>query len=377
MSFESESLSWAIPGLVLLLTLVFSLDWVRRRRELERLGSGLMMELMANALSTRRRALGAVLLVTALLLCMATLARPTASGEPTWRQRGIDVVLVHDFSRSMMASDVYPNRLDRSLKEAEFLLSGLAADRVATVVYAGGAAHFPLTHDLAAAQLLYQGLRPSDLAEGSDPGQALRMAICILSREAVDAGLCELLEPGSGGDPLRGPAPSLRAGTPLVDSRARVIVMFSGGEDSAGHAEEEAAIAKSLGIELYVVGVGTLAGELLPTLDSEGQVSGYQKDKTGGFVSTSLNAVRLRSLSEIAGGHYYGLGEGRFRGDAILDSLMELKRGDLDRRVIKSRRHIFEVFLFPAFLLLLLEACLSRRKRGSALPRQGGQVGTR
>ncbi len=374
MSFESANLQWAIPALAVVLTLVFALYHVRSRRQLERLGVGAMMALMANALSPRRRTLSAALLVTALVLCMATLARPTTSGKTTWRQRGIDIVFVHDFSKSMLASDVYPNRLERSLKEAETLQARLLADRVATVVYAGGTAHFPLSHDHVASQLLYQGLRPSDLAPGSDMGQAIRMAICILIVEAAEEGLCEMLAPSSGGNPLRGEAPQLRAEPPLVDTRARVIVLFSDGEDSEGHGAEEAAIAESLGIELIVVAVGTVQGELLPTLDDEGQVSGWEKDKAGSFVTTRLEAETLRALSEAAKGPYYSLGEGSWRGDALLEGLKELKRGDLDLRVVQSRRHIFERFLFPAFLLLMIEACLSLRRRRVGLPgREGGR----
>lgn len=372
MSFESQSLQWAVPALAVALTLVFALDFVRRRRTLERLGVGSMMDLMANALSSRRRALRAVLLVTALVLCMASLARPTTSGKTTWRQRGIDIVFVHDFSKSMLARDVYPNRLDRSLKEAEILLSHLAADRVATVVYAGGAAHFPLTHDHVSARMLYQGLRPSDLAPGSDQGQAIRMATCILVPEPGNQELCEILAPSSGGNPLRGSAVDLHAEAPLVDTRARVIVLFSDGEDSEGHALEEVAIAESLGIEFFVVAVGTNKGELLPRLDDEGEVSGWEKDEAGAFVTTTLASDHLRALSEAAKGHYYGLGEGSWRGEALLESLKELKRGDLDLRVVQSRRHIFERFLFPAFLLLMIEACLSLRRRRVRLPRPEG-----
>lgn len=368
MSFESQLMQWAIPVVAVVLSLVYALDLVRRRRVLEKLGATAMIELMANSLSTQRRALRAILLVSALVLCTATLARPTASGETTWRQRGIDIVFVHDFSKSMLAADVYPNRLDRSLKEAQSLLKRLAADRVATVVYAGGAAHFPLTHDHVAARLLYQGLRPSDLAPGSDLGQALRMATCILTADAAEAGLCDALAPGQGGNPLRGQAPRLHAETPLVGERALAMVLFTDGEDTEGYAQEEVAMAESLGIKIFIVGVGTSQGELVPTLDDEGQESGWQKDTKGAFVTTRLDGAGLRSLSETAGGHYFSLGEGRWRGEALLESLKELKRGDLDRRVVKSRKHIFERFLFPAFLLLIIEACLSERRRRVGLP---------
>jgi Ca-activated chloride channel family protein len=198
------------------------------------------------------------------------------------------------------------------------------------------------------------------------------MATCILTPQASDDGLCEILSPGTGGNPLRGEAPKLHAEAPLVDTRARVVVLFSDGEDSEGHALEEAAIARSYGIELFVVAVGTKSGELIPTLDDEGQVSGWLKDESGAFVTSKLQSESLRQLSTVAEGSYYSLGEGSWRGEALIESLQELKRGDLDTRVVRSRRHIFERFLFPAFLLLMIEACLPQRKRGVGLPRPEG-----
>lgn len=368
MSFESTSLQWAIPVVATVLTLVFAIDVVRRRRVQERLGNTAMMTLMANSLSGRRRVFRAMLFVSALTLCMAALARPTSQGESTWRQRGIDLVFVYDFSKSMLATDVYPTRLDRSLKESETLLSGLAADRVATVVYAGGAAHFPLTHDHVAAQLLYQGLRPSDLAPGSDLGQAIRMATCVLKEDTAAPELCEFLRPGQGGDPLQGQALALRNETPLVTERASAIVLFTDGEDSEGFAVAEAELARSLGIELFVVGVGTTAGELVPRLDEDGNAIGWQEGKKGDLSTTQLDIGLLRAVTAAAEGQYVSLGEGRWRGAELLESLRELKRGDLDRRVVQSREHIFERFLFPALLLLIIEACLSERRRMVLLP---------
>ncbi len=370
MSFESSTMQWMIPVVALGLSLVFALDIVRRRRALERVGHTPMIERMTNSLSTRRRIMRSALFILAMVLLTATLARPTSPGEATWRQRGIDIAFVYDFSASMLAKDVYPNRLDRSLKESENLIARLKADRIATVVFAGGAVHFPLTHDHVAARLLYQGLRPSDLAPGSDLGQALRVASCALRADAADPKLCAFLGQGKGGRPLRGSAEPLRSETPSVSDRARAIVLFTDGEDSEGFALREAERAAALGITLYVIGVGTRGGELVPSLDDQGNELGWQREVDGSFRATRLDAESLRAMATAAKGRYFSLGEGRWRGDLVLESLKELKRGELEQRVVASRNHIFERFLFPAFLLLIMEACMSERRRRTHLPVQ-------
>lgn len=368
MSFESTTLQWAIPIVAIILSIAFALDLVRRRRALERAGDAVILARMANSLSSKRRVVRSALFIVAILLCLVALARPTSPGEASFRQRGIDIAFVYDFSASMLAADVYPNRLERSLKEAETLSAKLKADRIASVVFAGGAVHFPLTQDHAAARLLYQGLRPSDLAPGSDLGQALRVASCVLRADAADPSLCEGLAQGRGGRPLQGEAQALQAEVPQVSERARAIVLFSDGEDSEGFAVAEAKLAASLGIQLYVIGVGTKAGELVPSLDSAGNAVGWQSDQNGAFVSTKLASETLREVVAAGAGRYFSLGEGRWRGELLLESLKELKRGDLDHRVIASRNHVFARFLFPALLLLILEACMSERKRHTRLP---------
>ncbi len=371
MSFEFISLAWAIPLVAIVLVLVQGVNLVRRNRAILGVGNAETIARMANSLSYRNRNISAFLIVAALVLCFTALARPTTSGTASWRQRGIDVVFVHDFSASMMASDVYPNRLDRSLKEADALMRGLSADRVGTVVYAGGAAHFPLTHDHVAAKLLYQGLRPTDLAAGDDLGAALRLASCVLRGELADSELCSQLTPGNGGKPLQGQATSLVAESPIVVDRGRAIVLFTDGADSGGTGLRESELAKTLGIKVFVVGVGTDAGELVPRLDSEGRSKGWMKTQDGEFKTTRLDASMLRTLAEKAGTGYFSLGEGRWRGDELLAGLRELAQGDLDARVVRSRLHIFDRFLFPAFLLLIIEGCLSLRRRSVPLPAPG------
>lgn len=376
-------MSLAVPlwGLIAVFTalglaIVIALDFTRRRRSLDRIGNLPMLKRMTASLSTRRRVIKAVLLVAGITLTLLAMARPQKPGQSSWKLRGIDVAVVMDFSKSMMARDIRPSRHDRMVQVSEDLVEKLEADRVATVLFSGAAVHFPLSHDHTAATLLYRGVTPLDLAPGSDMGEALRVARCVL-RPEVDAegGCARVGGRGRGGDPLTdtpaldeselGPSPLGRQ--PAVADRARAIVIFTDGEDTEGRARAEVELAASLGINIFFVGVGTTAGELIPEFDRRGRESGWKKHPDGSFVRTKLNEDGLRELAEVAGSEarYFHLGTGRFNLDALASELKRLKKGDLDERVVRSSVPIYQVFLFPAFLLLLIEACVGERRRVS------------
>jgi Ca-activated chloride channel family protein len=360
-SFGQPFFQWAIGPTLVFLTIAFAIDFARRRR----IGEVPMLARMTASLSIRRRVLKATLQILGIVMIVVALAEPRVPGETVWRQRGIDVVIAIDFSKSMLARDVYPSRVERATLEVEELMETLDADRVATVVFAGGAVHFPLTHDHAAARLLYEGVRPGDLPPGSDVGAALRRARCLLRPDVVEGGCARIGGRGHGGDPLVGAPSPAAARAPAVADRARAIVLFTDGEDSDGQARAEVEQAARLGIQVFVVGVGTVAGELVPEVDERGAPSGWKKGQGGGFVTTRLDQAALKELAVLAGDedHYYVLDSRTPRLEALATTLDHLKKGDLDERVVRKPKEIYQWFLFPGFLLLVLEACFRDRRR--------------
>jgi Ca-activated chloride channel homolog len=370
-TFGSPLLAFFALGAAVFLAVAFALDFTWRRRQLERIGHAPMLLQMAASLSTQRRVLKVVLLVVGVTLVIVALARPRVEGETTWKQRGIDIALVMDFSKSMLARDVYPSRYERMIFEVEELLEQLEADRVSTVVFAGGAVNFPLSHDHEAAKLLYRGLEPQDLAAGSDIGEAIRVARCVLRPDVVEAGCERIGGRGDAGDPWRmcGPgaaaAPEIRAQEPLVADRARAIILFTDGEDTEGRAHAEVEEAVRLGIEIYVVGVGTTSGELIPEFDAQGRETGWKKDEDGNFVTTRLDQAALLELAALAGGEdrYFRMDPKTYRTGDLALALQRLERGDLDERVVHQPSEIYHWLLFPAFLLLVIEACIGDRRR--------------
>ncbi len=371
MSFAEPTLAWVAVATAILLTVAFALDLTRRRRVIERIGHAPMLLRMISTLSMRRRVLKIVLRVAAITLAIAALARPQVQGESIVRQRGIDVAIVMDFSKSMLASDVYPTRFEAMLHAVDDLAGALEADRIAPVIFSGAAVHFPLTHDHETARLLYAGITPADVAPGSDLGEAILVARCILRPEVTDAACAEVGGRGSGGDPLAGEAdlPEARAQEPAITDRARAVVVFTDGEDTAGRARAEVEQAVKLGIQVYLVGVGTSAGELIPELGPDGETSnGWKKAEDGSFVTTRLDQAGLTELADLAGGaegHYFRLDPRSYaNGAELLRKLQQLKKGDLDERVMRKPREVYQWLLFPAFLLLLIEACVGERRRG-------------
>jgi Ca-activated chloride channel family protein len=372
--FGSPPMAIAAAVCLVGLTLIFALEFTRRRRLLDRIGYSPMLQRMMASLSPRRRVIRAVLLTLGSTGVVVAMAHPLGPGEKRWRQRGIDIALVMDYSKSMLAKDVYPTRLERMEREVSDLTLRLKSDRIAPIVFAGAAAHFPLTHDHEAARALYGSITPADLPPGSDLGEALLVARCLLRPDVAEGACARVGGRGRGGDPLgleggwnrANPKPPPKGPhAEGSEDRARAIVLFTDGEDTEQGARAQVQEAVRLGIDVYVVGVGTVAGELVPEVDENGQVNGWKKLPSGSFVTTRLDQAKLRELAQVAGGegHYFVL-DSKTRGlEGLLSRLSRLKEGNLDERVLETAEEMYQWVLFPAFLLLLIEACLAERRR--------------
>src|SRR5262249_21626942 len=127
--FATPHLLWlllAVPAAVL----AYALHFAHRRRLLARLGDEPLVAKMAGEVSVRRKVAPAARVVAALALAGVALARPQAGGRARMsKQPGLDLVVALDFSRSMLAKDVYPSRLERAKRELEQLMDGLGGDR--------------------------------------------------------------------------------------------------------------------------------------------------------------------------------------------------------------------------------------------------------
>lgn len=360
LAWKDERFLIAAGVIVVVLAVAYALDFTRRRHLVERIGHAPQLLRMAQSVSEGRRRAKAVLAVLAAALLALAVARPRTEGERVWKQRGIDVAIVLDFSKSMLARDVYPSRVERSKLEADALIDKFAGDRVGLVAFGGEAVRYPLTTDHEAAKILYHGLDPRDMAPGSDVGEAVRTARCLLLTDRADAD-CSYLRSGEG-EAQRPRA----AGEADIGDRGRAIVLLTDGEDTEGSAQAEVERAKQLGVELFVVGVGTRAGARIPEYNRAGELTGWKLSLDGQTYHTSrLDEEALKALARAGGGedHYFQADPRRRGAESLVKALSRVKEGNLEERTAAVPSEAYAFLLFPAFLLLVIEACLSDRRR--------------
>jgi Ca-activated chloride channel family protein len=336
----------AHPHLLWLLLLVpaavlaYSIAFVYRRRLLARLGNPVLIARMSAATSVPRKVARAALVCLAVGLLALALARPQAGGRARLeKQRGLDLVVALDFSKSMLAKDIYPSRLERAKRELERLMDHLAGDRVGLVAFAGETLTYPPTTDYDAVKLFWRDLSPSDMPVGGTAiGRALKSGIDMLSRLRAQGG----------------------------ETRDQVILLLTDGEDTESQPLEVADEAAKLGIKVFAVGIGSRSGELVPELGENEQAAGYIKDRDGKYVTSRLDEDLLSQIAAKTGGGYLRADAQHFGVEAIDAALAGLKRTENESRLVKQYDEVFEYLIVPALLLLLIEACLGERRRDRA-----------
>jgi len=339
--FAAPEMLWL--GLAAVALLIAAGAYARRARR--RLAAALdpeMLRAMTEAdrpERTRRRqwALG----LAALLLATLALARPQYGHRTEVRKgRGIELVFALDLSRSMLAEDVKPNRLDRARLELEDLLRQLEGHRVGLVGFTTiGIPLTPLTVDRSAVRLQLERADPTVMPRG---GTSIAQAIGA-ARELLEA------------------APTPGAG--------RALVIVTDGEDHRGRAAAAARRAQQAGIDVHVVGIGSTSGQPIPRFE-DGERRGYVRDAEGRTVLSRLEPEALAAIAE-AGGGVAALPTGSGAGidlGPLRRHLASLSRAELEARTVRVYEERFRWFLWPALVLFTLATVLRVRRSARARP---------
>jgi Ca-activated chloride channel family protein len=269
--------------------------------------------------------------VLAVAFAIVALARPQWGS--TWdevKQQGLDIVVAVDTSKSMLATDIAPNRLERAKLAALELMQDAKLDRMGLVAFAGSAfLQCPLTIDDVAFQQSVQSLNVNTIPQG---GTALAAAI--------DTALTAFKE----GDNFK------------------VLVLFTDGEDNDEGALAAADRAAKEGMKIFTVGIGTAEGDLLRVTDANGN-SDYIRDEQGNVVKSHLNEDLLRQIATKTGGGFYL----PLRGAKTIDTLYEKGLAPLPKSQQASKlvKRFHEQYYWPlalAILLLLVEILFPERR---------------
>lgn len=320
---------------LLLLLPIFGLflAWAigRKRRALALFVDAAMVPRLTESVAWGRQYAKTALWLMALLWLVLALTGPQFGAKLALAQRkGVDVMVVLDVSRSMLAEDIRPNRLERAKYQIRQLLGGLEGDRVGLVVFAGKAfTQCPLTLDYGALNLLLDIVDTELIpVQGTSLGAALTLA-----HKAFDAD----------------------------DRQYKVIVLFTDGEDQGSGPLKAARAAAEAGARIFAVGFGSPEGELIP-VRRDGSVS-YHKDGSGNYVKTRLDEAGLQEIALTSDGAYYRSSLGGGEVEAILAEIGDMDRKDLGSTRFTQYEERFQIPLLVAILCLAAEMLLADRRR--------------
>jgi len=340
MNFEHKNILWLLLVLPPALALFFW--WAARRRQqlLVQFIQARLLSALTVGVSPTRQKIRFGCLMFAVALLVITLARPQRGFDlEEVEQRGLDIVVAVDTSKSMLATDIAPNRLARAKLAALELMQKAGTDRMGLVAFAGDAfLECPLTVDNTAFQQCVQALDVNSIPQG---GTAIATAI--------NTALTAFKE----------------------GNHHKVLVLFTDGEDNDTGALEAAQNAAKAGLKIFTIGIGTVAGDLLRVTDASGN-SDYVRDEQGNVVKSHLNEALLQQIAGATGGFYLPL-----RGANTIDTLYERGLAPLPKSEGKERlvRRYHEQFHWPlaaAILLLLTEMFLPERRSPTRREPNGG-----
>ncbi len=350
MSFR---LPWALWFLLLVPALIALLVYGYRARARAVRAFGELPLVMALTLgrSPRLRAVRGVLVTLGFTFLILAWAGPQYGSQTrVLHKRGVDVVVALDFSKSMLAKDVRPSRIDRAKAELSRFFAELTGDRVGVVAFAGDTMEFPMTTDYAAIETFLRELGPYDMPVGGTAiGRALTASKRMLER-------------------ARGPAPETPEGK--AELPEQVVILMTDGEDHEGDPVAAARALQEQGAKVFVVGIGSKTGEPIPTYAPDGTWTGYLRDDKGNPILSALtaeNETQLKQIAEVSQGKYFRAREGTVGVDEIRALMQGMKQAEHKARKVSIAEDRYVLALLPAFLLLLLEALLPeawvRKKR--------------
>jgi len=330
-NFHAIHLLW----LLLSLTLFYIWSYKKRKEDMEKFAQKELLDELTPSLDKIRRKLKAVLILLSLLMIILSLMRPQWGFE--WKgisRSGLDILIAIDTSKSMLAEDVKPNRLERSKLSVKDLIKKLQGDRIGLIAFSGSAfLQCPLTSDYGGFMLSLDDLNVYSIQKG---GTSLSEAI----RVALDS-----YEGGK--------------------KKYMVLVIISDGEDHEGDAVKWAERAKEQGIKIFTIGIGTKEGDLIPVADESGSRV-FLKDRSGNVVKTRLDEDILQKIALTANGSYVGATNAEFGLELIYDEkLSKMEKRDFENKMVKRYNEKYQISLSIAFLLLCLEPFIRERRKNN------------
>jgi Ca-activated chloride channel family protein len=320
-------------SLVPLLMIFYIWAFISKRKALETFAQRHLIPMLTSTVNWRSQKLKAVLGVLAICLLIFALIGPRWGFQ--WhevKRQGIDIIVAIDTSKSMLAQDVKPNRLERSKLAVEDLLDLLHGDRIGLVAFAGNSfLQCPLTLDYGAFAIALNAVDTKLIPRGGTSiSSAIRTAITAFEGKA---------------------------------KKHKALILITDGEDHEGDPEKAAEEAGKQGIRIFCIGVGTRDGGLIPVVDENGKTS-FLKDGEGKVVKSELDETTLQKIALTTGGGYIHASGAEYGLDIIYnEKIATMEKKELESKLQKRYEERYQIPAMIALGILCLEAFLGERRR--------------
>ncbi len=330
MNYEQPIYFYVLLAIPVVLLLFFAVQIWRRSAQKKFANSKLLARLSPS--SSKLKGFLKVLVMCLAIACMAfALVNPKIGTKlETVKREGVDVVFALDVSKSMLAEDIAPNRLEKSKQLITQILNELGGDRVGIIGYAGSAfPQVPITTDFSSTKLF---LNAMDTDMVSSQGTAISEAVQMSSTYFDDE-----------------------------EQKNRVLFVISDGEDHEGNFEAAIEAATENGIKVYSIGVGTEKGGQIP-IKRNGVLQFYKRDQNNEVVITRLGAPTLKAIADEGKGKYINGTNTKEVVDEVKAILNGMDKKEFEAKQFTDFKDQFQWFLAGALFLLILDVLLLDRK---------------
>jgi len=301
------------------------------KRNMKRFASSIFFDILMPDRSPVRQNIKFTIFLFVLLLVIIALARPQFGSKlEEVKREGIEMIIALDVSRSMLAEDIKPNRLERAKQAIVNLVDRMQDDKIGMIVFAGDAyTQLPITTDYISAKLFLSTINTEIVSkQGTAIGYAIDLGIKSFTQD---------------------------------QEASKVIVIISDGENHEGDAVEAAERAKEKGIKIYTIGMGSPKGSPIPVSGRVGQ-NGFLKDRQGEVIISRMDPTMLRKIASTTDGEFFRASTGNVGLNKLYSDLNNLNKSEIETKIYSEYEDQFHYFIALALLLLLLDLLILERK---------------
>jgi Ca-activated chloride channel family protein len=314
---------------ILVLIFLFNLYWKRKKQK--EFGDLKLVRKLTPEKSVFKSTLKITVFLLALACLILGLVNPKLGTKvETVKREGIDIVFAIDVSKSMLAEDVVPNRLEKTKQIVSQIINQLGSDRIGIVAYAGSAFPvLPITTDYSVAKMFLQSMNPGMVSsQGTSLDEAIHLSSTFFSEDS---------------------------------KVSKLVIMISDGEDHSEGIEGATEEANKNGLKIITIGVGTEKGGPIP-LKRNGVVESFQRDQNGEVVVTKLNETTLKEIAKNTQGGYINGNNTKEVVDYVKHALENIEKSEFETKQFANYQSQFQWLLGIAFFLFFIDIFFLEKK---------------